>query len=42
MITELKKEVNKEEIATEEKDFTDLNKKVSDLATKKLEEAFSE
>ena len=42
MIEELKKEVSKEEIIIEEKDFTDLKKKVSDLTTKKLEEAFSE
>ena len=42
MINELKKEVNKEEIKIEEKNFKDLKSKISDLATTKLEEAFSE
>ena len=42
MIEDLKKDVNKETLIVEEKDFTDLKNKISDLATSKLEEAFSE
>ncbi len=42
MIEEFKKEVNKEQITIEEKDYTDLKMKISDLAKIKLEEAFSE
>ena len=42
MIEEFKKEVNKEQIIIEEKDYTDLKMKISDLAKIKLEEAFSE
>ena len=42
MIEDLKKEVNKEELVIEEKDFSELKKKISELVTSKLEEAFSE
>jgi len=42
MIEELKKDVNKEQVVVEDKDFTDLKNKVTELATSKLEEAFSE
>jgi len=42
MIEDLKKEVNKEELVIEEKDFSELKKKISELVTSKLEEAFAE
>jgi polyribonucleotide nucleotidyltransferase len=42
MIEDLKKDVNKEVLVIEEKDFSELKKKISQLATSKLEEAFSE
>ena len=42
MIEDLKKDVNKEELVIEEKDFSELKKKISELVTSKLEEAFAE
>jgi polyribonucleotide nucleotidyltransferase len=42
MINDLKNTVKKEEIEVIEKDYSELKNKISELATKKLEEAFSE
>jgi polyribonucleotide nucleotidyltransferase len=42
MINDLKNTVKKEEIEVIKKDYSELKNKISELATKKLEEAFSE
>jgi polyribonucleotide nucleotidyltransferase len=42
MINDLKNTVKKEEIEVIEKDYSELKNKISELSTKKLEEAFSE
>ena len=42
MINDLKNTVKKEEIEVIDKDYSELKNKISELATKKLEEAFSE